>query len=171
VTSSERDPPLSRVVLTCGIAGAGKTTYAKRLEARGYVRLSIDEEVWRRFGRLGVDYSPDRYEEHSAAAEAALERRLLALIAAGRNVVLDYSFWRRDIRERYKRLIHGAGARWELVYLKVDPDELRQRLAQRNTQVDANAPFPITTPILEKYLAAFEEPRGEGERVVRPGAG
>ena len=32
----------------CGIAGAGKTTYAKALEASGWVRLSIDEEVWER---------------------------------------------------------------------------------------------------------------------------
>lgn len=35
------DPPaVSRVVLMCGIAGAGKTTYARRLERDGYVRLS-----------------------------------------------------------------------------------------------------------------------------------
>jgi len=33
------------VVLLCGVAGAGKTTYAKRLETCGHVRLSIDEEI------------------------------------------------------------------------------------------------------------------------------
>ena len=162
----ERDRSSSHVVLTCGIAGAGKTTYAKRLEARGYVRLSIDEEVWKRFGRYGVDYQPDRYAEYSDAAEATLEQRLLALIDEGRDVVVDYSFWRRAARERYKRLIQGAGGRWELVYLKADLDELRQRLAQRNKRVHANAPFPIKTATLENYLAAFEEPNGEGERVI-----
>lgn len=164
-----RDRPPSHVVLTCGIAGAGKTTYASRLEARGYVRLSIDEEVWRRFGRHGVDYPPGRYADHAAAAEAVLEQRLLSLIDAGRNVVVDYSFWRRATRERYKRLIQDAGARWELVYLKADPDELRRRLARRNAQTSANAPFPITHAILEKYLADFEEPHDEGERIVTPG--
>ena len=39
----------------CGVAGSGKTTYAQRLEAEGYVRLSIDEEIWQRFGRFGID--------------------------------------------------------------------------------------------------------------------
>jgi adenylylsulfate kinase-like enzyme len=39
------------VVLMCGVDGAGKTTYAKRLEVGEHVRLSIDEEIWRRFGR------------------------------------------------------------------------------------------------------------------------
>jgi predicted kinase len=89
-------------------------------------------------------------------------------MAEGRNVVVDYSFCRRATRERYKWLIEDAGCRWELVYFKVDPDDLRQRLAQRNKRVDANAAFPITDELLDKYLADFEEPKDEGERVVTP---
>ncbi|MFG3225768.1 AAA family ATPase [Kitasatospora sp. NPDC048194] len=41
----------STVVLMCGLPGAGKTTYARALVRRGYVRLSIDEVVWRRLGQ------------------------------------------------------------------------------------------------------------------------
>jgi hypothetical protein len=48
----------SRVVLMCGIAGSGKTTYLQRFERDGYVRVFIEEEVWRRFGRFGLDYEP-----------------------------------------------------------------------------------------------------------------
>ncbi len=29
----------------CGVAGSGKTTYAQGLEAQGYTRLSVDEEI------------------------------------------------------------------------------------------------------------------------------
>ena len=54
-------PVQPEVVLMCGIAGSGKTTYAKDLEARGYVRLSVDEEIWHRFGRYGVDYEAEEY--------------------------------------------------------------------------------------------------------------
>lgn len=36
---------MSRVVLMCGPAGSGKSTYARRLEAQGMVRLSIDHEL------------------------------------------------------------------------------------------------------------------------------
>ena len=42
----ERDRDFSLVVLMCGIAGSGKTTLSQNLEKHGYVRLSIDEEVW-----------------------------------------------------------------------------------------------------------------------------
>jgi GTPase SAR1 family protein len=49
-------PEPGLVVLMCGMAGSGKTTFSQRLEASGFTRLSIDEEVWQRFGRYGIDY-------------------------------------------------------------------------------------------------------------------
>lgn len=54
--------------MLCGVAGVGKTTYAKDLEARDYVRPSVDEEIWRRVGRYGVDYEPGQYEAHTDVA-------------------------------------------------------------------------------------------------------
>lgn len=150
----------------CGIAGAGKTTYAKELERRGYVRLSIDEEIWERFGRYGVDYEPDEYADHSVAAEAALRERLVDLIDRGRDVVVDFSFWQRAARDRYKRLVEQAGASWDVVYLKVDPAILSERLAARSARFDANAAFPVTDEILRAFVSGFEEPGGEGETVI-----
>ncbi len=35
---------LSKVIMMCGVCGSGKTTYAKKKEQEGYIRLSIDEE-------------------------------------------------------------------------------------------------------------------------------
>ncbi len=155
-----------RVVLMCGVAGAGKTTYAQRLECEGYIRLSIDEEVWSRFGRYGINYDSTQYREHSAAVEKELRHRLVSFIQQGRDVVVDFSFWRRATRDAYKRLIEDAGGRWRLVYLKVDPAVLRARLHERRERFDANAAFPITDDILTSYLAGFEEPSGEGEEVI-----
>ena len=39
---------MSRVIMMCGPAGAGKSTIARRLQAAGAVRLSLDEEAWER---------------------------------------------------------------------------------------------------------------------------
>ncbi|MET7808704.1 AAA family ATPase [Micromonospora chersina] len=159
-------PEQPEVVLMCGVAGAGKTTYARDLETRGYVRLSVDEEIWHRFGRYGVDYEPDRYEEHTEVARRALRERLLSLVAEGRNVVIDSSFWQRSRRQAYKELIEQAGGCWRLVYLKADAALLRQRLHTRAERFDANAAFPITDELLDRYLQAFEPPYGEGEEVI-----
>lgn len=78
---ADGNPHEPLVVLMCGVAGSVKTTYAQHLEAQGYERLSIDEEVWRRFGRYGVDYDAGEYAALSGAAEDALRQRLVELIA------------------------------------------------------------------------------------------
>ncbi len=155
-----------QVVLMCGVAGAGKTTYAQRLEAKGYVRLSIDEEIWNRFGRYGIDYAPDDYARLSQTAEEIVRQRLMDLIGQGRDVVVDLSFWRRATREQYKGLVERAGGCWRLIYLSVPRNVLRQRLDQRAHRFDANAAFAVTDDVLVAYLAGFEAPNGEGEEVV-----
>ncbi|GGL60345.1 hypothetical protein GCM10014719_71790 [Planomonospora parontospora subsp. antibiotica] len=157
--------PNRTVVMMCGLAGSGKTTYALTLEESGYARLSIDEEIWRRFGRDGAEFAPDEYERHKGAAEEELWERLAALMRAGRPVVLDYSFWRRETRRRYQAFIESHGYRWELVYLKADREILRRRLAVRSTVRGANA-VTVSEELLDRYLAGFEEPAGEGERTI-----
>jgi len=154
------------IVLMCGAAGSGKTTYAQGLESAGYVRLSIDEEIWARFGRYGIDYHLDAYAAHSVTAEDELRRRLIELVAEGRDVVVDFSFWQRSSRDRYKQLIEQAGGRWRLVHLRATPDVLRRRLAERSRRFDANAAFLIDEATLTRYLNSFETPHGEGEEVV-----
>jgi len=168
-SASEGAQARSVVVLLCGVAGSGKTTYAQELELEGYIRLSIDEEVWARFGRYGIDYDPADYCRLSALAEDLLRERLVTLVGEGRDVVVDFSFWQRASRDRYKRLVEAAGGTWRLIYLQVDPVVLRLRLDNRADRFDANAAFPITRDILAGYLARFEEPQGEGEEVLRLG--
>ena len=99
---------MSNVIMMCGVCGSGKTTFAMEKEKEGYVRLSIDEELWQTCGQYGVDYQQEAYEELSLAAEERLCRRMTELIRAGKNVVLDFSFWNRDNRERYRKLIAEA---------------------------------------------------------------
>ncbi|GAT65532.1 kinase [Planomonospora sphaerica] len=163
--AARRTPPSRTVVMMCGPAGSGKTTYALDLEESGYTRLSIDEEIWRRFGRDGAEFAPEEYERHKSTAEEELWARLAALMRAGRPVVLDYSFWSRETRRRYQAFIESHGYRWELVYLKADRETLQRRLAARNAVRGANA-VTVSEELLDRYLAGFQEPVGEGERTV-----
>ncbi len=55
---------LSKVIMMCGVCGSGKTTYAKKKEQEGYIRLSIDEEMWKLYGRKGIDYPEEEYEKN-----------------------------------------------------------------------------------------------------------
>ncbi|MGI5201352.1 AAA family ATPase [Spirillospora sp. CA-108201] len=153
------------VWLLVGLTGSGKTTFARHLEERGVVRLSVDEEVFRRHGRYGVDFHESRWFELADPVAEEVYRRLGELVKAGRGVVLDHGLWRRGDRDAAKKLVEAAGGRWRLIYLKVGRDELMRRLQLRNQRADANA-LLVTEPALEDFIARFDEPDGEGEEVV-----
>lgn len=161
----EKETSNSLVIMMCGIAGSGKTTFSKILEQNGFVRLSIDEEIWRTHGRWGIDFPMQEFEKYCSEAENKLFGLLIELIKGKKDVVIDFSFWDRDRRERYKKSIEDFGGKWLLVYLKVEESELRKRLLLRSKRFDANA-FPVSDELLLSYLKGFEVPKGEGEIVI-----
>jgi predicted kinase len=157
------------VYLLAGLAGAGKTTWACRfLVPRGAVRLSVDELVFARHGRYGVDYPEWEYFDRQAPVVAEVRARLAGLVAGGRDVVLDHGLWRRAERDEWKRAVEGAGGRWRLLYFPVSRDELLRRLGSRNRRGDANA-LSVTESALDDFIARFDPPHGEGEEVIEPG--
>ncbi|MGW9130156.1 AAA family ATPase [Streptomyces sp. NPDC055681] len=158
---------LSTVVLMCGPPGAGKTTYAMELVRHGYVRLSIDEVVWQRLGQrdAGMVLEAEAFDQLKEEVRHEQRQELVELMLAGRDVVVDYSFWSRAARDDYKALIENHGCRWELVHLKADRTTLERRLDVRNGQDGANS-VTVDETLFNRYLANFEEPIGEGEQVV-----
>ena len=96
---------MSNVIMMCGVCGSGKTTYSKTKEREGYIRLSIDEEMWKIYGRKGIDYPNHLYNELSEKVELSLREKLIKLIQEGKNVVIDFSFWSKDNRSFYKQII------------------------------------------------------------------
>ncbi len=157
-----------RVVMMCGVAGSGKTTFAKRLEQAGYVRLSIDEYIWQRFGKYGVDYAQEQYAQCQALAESDNLLTLKALLQARTPCVIDYSFWSRGERSRYRTLITDAGGEVTLVYFSATLDVLRKRLQHRNQTQHANAAFAIDDDVLQHFLHQFEAPLDEPNVLVIP---
>lgn len=157
---------MSHVIMMCGVSGSGKTTYAKKMEEQGYIRLSIDEEMWEQFGMRGRDYPVSQYDSLSKKAEQTLQERMIRYLRKGKDIVIDFSFWNKEKREFYRRLIEKEGATIELVYMKASKDVLAKRLKIRNQNIHANSAYVITDEILDKYYDNFQEPIGEGEKVI-----
>lgn len=68
--------------------------------------------------------------------------------------------------EDNKELIQKAGAEKELVYTKASKELLQKRLYKRNQVLNTNSPFVITDELLEHHYHAFQEPCGEGKKVI-----
>ncbi|KAI0487176.1 ATP/GTP-binding protein [Xylaria cf. heliscus] len=174
ILRTEADPrPV--VVMTCGIAGAGKSTLSKALVSAhpNFNRLSLDGIVAEQHGIFGVDYAGDKYSTYlDEAAEECKERLARLLTDRSKDVIFDRAFWNKEDRDEAKKQINGLGARWVLVYLKVpDKQTLWRRIRQRReAQLNADCAYEITPDILDMYWDGFEEPVDEGAIVIINGS-
>ncbi|MGH3364713.1 MAG: AAA family ATPase [Nocardioidaceae bacterium] len=153
---------MSRVIFMCGPSGSGKSTYARRLEREGMIRLSYDVEMWRR-GISTVPLPPDVRDE----IEAGLRARLLELVAADADVVLDFSFWSRRMRDDYRELLGATGVVPETIYLATDRETVLSRMRTRRGSHSDD--YVLTEELVAQYFDHFEPPTpAEGPlKVVR----
>lgn len=142
---------MSRVIFMCGPAGSGKSTYARRLEAQGMTRLSTDVTAWER----GFRTMPLPPEVH-ADIRRELQERLLTLVRAGQDVVLDFSFHSRQMRDEYRGLLAPLGVVPETVYLATDRETVLRRLQER--QAGHADDFQLTEELAARYFDGFEVP-------------
>jgi predicted kinase len=141
----------ARLILTCGLPGAGKTELAKRLaSSRSAVRLTKDEWLWA-LGATPWD-EPTRQR-----VELELWRLAQEILGQGVSVVLDFGLWARIERDEMRSAARELGVGVELHYLDVAPDELWRRIESRNTEppwVD----YPIRQRDLDGWLRVFQAP-------------
>ncbi|MGN9894744.1 AAA family ATPase [Micromonospora sp. L31] len=156
-------PPM--VYLLVGLPGSGKSTYARKLEHDGVLRLSVDEQMITRHGRLGKDYPIEQHLDLLGPVVDGVRRQLITAVKTGRSVVLDHGLGRRSERDEYKQLVTSLGATWRLLHFHVDRDELLRRLAARNEDAEYGV---IDPEVLDWIATTSEEPHDEGEEIFRP---
>ncbi|GAB6129321.1 hypothetical protein JCM17204_19120 [Blautia stercoris] len=129
-------------------------------------------------GKLLLDYIKDKKErlqlnvyQKNARAISFYQREGFIIEGEGLDEATgekEYTMLWKQNRNRnfYKELIQKAGAETELVYMKASKELLQKRLYKRNQVLNANSPFVITDEILEHHYHAFQEPWGEGEKVI-----
>jgi predicted kinase len=145
---------MGQVIFMCGSAGSGKSTVARRYEQQGMTRLSFDQEAWDR-GIAAMPLPPDVHRD----IEDGLRARLVEFVRAGADVVVDFSFWSRAMREEYRELLRPLGVTPVTVYLATDRATALQRVAARAA---ANGDdFALSAELAAFYFDHFEPPTPE----------
>lgn len=147
-----------RVVLMCGPAGSGKSTIARSLEDDGWVRLSIDVTAW----RWGYRTWPADAAV-AAAIDAVHRARFRDLLEAGRDVVVDYSFATRTMRDEHRALATIAGADAETWFVATPRDVALARVRARIGDGPDDA--VLTEALAASHIENFEIPRDDEPRV------
>lgn len=145
---------MPRVIFMCGPTGSGKSTIARRLEDEGMVRLSFDEEAWAR-GHRSMPLPP----AVECELGGLLRQRAVELVREGRDVVLDFSFWSRRMREEWRELLAPLGVEPETVYLATDRATVLQRLGAREGRHSDD--FHLPPEIAARYVDHFEPPTAD----------
>ncbi|MGH8995838.1 MAG: AAA family ATPase [Acidimicrobiales bacterium] len=141
----------ARLILTCGLPGAGKTTLAAQLAAdRNAVRLTKDEWLWA-LGSTPWDEPTREKVEHQLWW---LAQEILRL---GLSVVLDFGLWARIERDEMRNTARGLGVGIELHYLDVPTEELWRRIEVRNSEPPWNS-RPIRRADLDGWVSTFQAP-------------
>lgn len=135
----------------CGPAGSGKSTIARRYEQQGMTRLSFDQEAWSR----GITTMPLPQDLHREL-EQELRLRLVELVRAGADVVLDFSFWSRRMRDEYRELLKPFDVVPETVYLATDRATVLKRIESRAARDGDD--FAISPELAAFYFDHFEAP-------------
>jgi predicted kinase len=151
VESSDQSPrPGSRLIIICGLPGAGKTTLAYRLESRlGAVRLNPDE--WMDALAIGI------WDEGARARIEALQWSLAQrLLETGNIVIIEWGTWSRSEREKLRERARTLGAAVELHTVTAPLEELWVRINRRAAEDP-----PITREQVAEWQRQFEMPRGD----------
>jgi predicted kinase len=152
--------PVAHVVI--GFIGAGKTTFARKLEKEtGAVRFTKDEWMVRVFGNTPP---ADKFEDYDNRMAALATDLALACLRAGIDVVIDEGFWAKEHRDGIRKKVTRAGAIAKMYYLKVPLETMKARTLKRTQQPPVDS-FTIDEESFDHYWESFQPP-GEDEDFI-----
>lgn len=141
----------ARLILLCGLPGAGKTTLARKL-AREMPAVRLCPDEWK--ANLGIDFRDEAKRERLERCFIELTWELLAY---GQDVILEFGFWGRSERDALRTKARSEKVGVELYFLDVPVTELARRLNLRNARAE-HGTVTIEREELEGYARRFQPP-------------
>jgi predicted kinase len=147
--------------LLCGLPGSGKTVLAKSIAASTFAfRFSPDEWIKDIWGNQ-AEAEGNRFRDQVEQLQWKIAKRLLL---RSMDVIIEWGTWGRNEREKLRDEARAVGARVRFYYLNVPRNILKERILNRNRNLDPYE-FYIPEPQIEAFLddcfLAFQVPTEE----------
>jgi predicted kinase len=143
---------MAKAHLIHGYLGAGKTTFARRLEQElRAIRFTHDEWMSRLYGD---DPSAEMFPEYSERISGLIDSVWPRCLELGLDVVLDLNFWKRKQRDRVREEVRALGADVCLYRLVCSDEEAWRRIERRNA--DLSSGLFIARNTFEVLKSRFE---------------
>jgi len=154
------------VYVICGFIGAGKTTFARKLEKEtNAIRITKDEWIIKIFGnKITSDKNFEVYDKNITQLAQDLAFKILK---AGKDVIIDEGFWVKSQRDDIKKKILDIGAKPIFYYLQNSVDKMKERVANRSKNPPKDS-FEISEEMFNSYLKYWQAPdESENVKVVK----
>ncbi|UHH24928.1 AAA family ATPase [Halobacterium noricense] len=141
-SNGEQQP---RIVVVCGLPGAGKTTVAE------HAADLLDAELLRTdVVRNDLFPDPEYTDAEMRAVYDELFERAATVVRSGDSVVLDGTFQHRDLRDSVQNTANDLGVPATLVKVECEEAVVRERIRQRSGDA-SDADFAIHQQYRESF--------------------
>ena len=149
---------MSKIYLVAGQIGSGKTTFSKSLEEKiGAIRFSPDEWI------IKLHPQDIRREEFDYIFFTCCDiawKLAKKLALKGLDIILDFGFWNREIRDKYIKKITENGFEYKLYYVACSEETIKERLRKRNENLPEDC-FAINEDDFAFFAPGFQPPSEE----------
>lgn len=160
-----------KLVLMCGLSGAGKSYVAERL-VPSWPAIRVRSDVLRKAaaGLKPLERSASKVDSglytrsRSQSVYASMLRIALALAAAGENVIVDATFLERSSRAAFREAAMGAGIACVLLHCRASEPTMRSRVERREREGKDVSEAGVA--VLEAQLERFEPPSPDEQAVT-----
>jgi predicted kinase len=143
----------SRIYLICGLAGAGKTKYAREIaQEKQATHFSIDKYL----NPPSLDLMA--MHKNKLECEARILKFSEQLLTQGRDVVLDIAAFQRADRDRIRNWATSINIPLTLYYVTASPVTRRARVLKRNKEKGDGYFFDVSDGLFDSVERFFEPP-------------
>jgi predicted kinase len=149
-----------RLILVCGLPGTGKTTVAKKIaDKTGSFVFNTD------IVRKELFEKPGYTENEKSLIYNLLFEMAEKFLRSAKNVVLDGTFYKKELRERVRKIAEKMNSDFHLVEVKCEEKILKGRMGKRKKEkTPSDADFGVYMKIKKEF-----EPISEKHFVIDTG--